>query len=407
MNFIFSLLPIPISLCLILSFGLNKASGQVALSDQSVTHLPPIALQAANTMDATVIDIDDDGDLDIVLAIEFLKNVILLNDGTGKFEDASHLIPDKKTLVSPPPYRYYPYHDSEDVVVDDFDNDGLMEIVIVTEDDEINEYYELTNNGIYEDRSDELPGRGITNGITKADIDGDGWIDLILANNGQNFLWYNDHGTWTDQTNERLPAAIDITQDVEFGDYDNDGDLDLLVSNELDNKLLQNDGHGFFTDVSEDVFQEGIGEETREGDFGDVDGDGDLDIYFANVRFFQNSPPNQRLLIYEEGRYVDRSSDQLQLGNTAGSVDADFCDIDNDGDLDLVSGNGTLLGTSHGFTIALNDGKGNFIDHTKDMIDEKIPNLVIDVEVADFNGDGIADVYLCCFRASDRLLIGK
>ncbi len=386
---------------------LNQTFGQLSFSEVSSTHLPPVAIQPANTMDASVVDLDGDGDLDVVLAIEFLKNVILINDGTGKFEDASHLLPDKETSVSPPPYPYYPYHDSEDVVVEDFDHDGFMEIIVVTEDDKVNEYYEFTQQGVYEDRSEELPGTGVTNGISKADIDGDGWVDLMLANNGQNFLWYNNQGTWIDQTAQRLPQADDITQDVEFGDYDNDGDLDILVANELENKLLQNDGHGIFKDVSEKVFNGGISEETREGDFGDVDGDGDLDIYFANVRFFQSQPPTQRLLINEDGTFVDRSEEQLQLGNTAGSVDGDFYDLDNDGDLDLLSGNGTLLGTAHGFTIALNDGRGNFIDHTLELIEKKVPSLVIDVEVADFNGDGIADVFLSCFREGDRLLFGK
>lgn len=381
--------------------------GQISFTDVSASHLPRIALQSLNTMDAQVTDIDGDGDLDIVLAIEFLKNVILLNDGTGKFEDGSHLLPDKEATITPPPYMYYPYHDSEDVVAHDFDQDGMIEIIIVTEDDKVNEYYELDNNGIFKDLSHLLPGTGVTNGITSSDIDGDGWIDLVLANNGQNFLWYNQHGTWVDQTAERLPAVEDITQDVEFGDYDNDGDLDLLVSNELSNVLLENDGNGVFTDVSETVFSGGIDEETREGDFGDVDGDGDLDIYFANVRFFQQSPAVQRLLINQGGTYIDRSSEKLELGNAVGSVDGDFFDIDNDGDLDLLSGHSTLFGTKHGFTIALNDGKGNFKDHTNEMLERNIASMLVDVEVADFNGDGKADIYLACFRSGDRILFGR
>jgi len=217
----------------------------------------------------------------------------------------------------------------------------------------------------------------------------------------------NDRGTWVDQTSERLPTIDDITQDVEFGDYDGDGDQDILVSNETSNSILENDGHGNFTDVSEAVFPAGMADETREGDFGDVDGDGDLDIYFANVRFFQNKPAVQRLLIKEGDRYIDRSTAQLDLGNDAGSVDGDFFDIDHDGDLDLISGHGTLVGTSHGLTIALNDGDGNFKDHTDDFIDKRIANLVIDVEVADFNGDGKEDLYLCCFRSGDILFLGR
>jgi len=80
------------SLCLMMFLVLNQTFGQLSFSEVSSTHLPPVAIQPANTMDASVVDLDGDGDLDVVLAIEFLKNVILINDGTGKFEDASHLL---------------------------------------------------------------------------------------------------------------------------------------------------------------------------------------------------------------------------------------------------------------------------------------------------------------------------
>ena len=392
---------------ILLCWSVEPSAAQVTFTDVSDTHLPPSVLAPLNTMDARVVDLDNDGDLDIVLAIEFLKNVILLNDGSGKFEDGSAMLPDKAATISPAPYRYYPYHDSEDVAVGDFDQDGMIEIIIVTEDDETNEYYEMTHDGSYKDLSSLLPGTGVTNGLTSGDIDGDGWIDLILANNGQNYIWYNHGGKWIDQTLERLPVSEDITQDVELGDYDNDGDLDLLVANEHSNKLLSNDGDGVFTDISDQVFSAGINEETREADFGDVDGDGDLDIYFANVRFFQQAPALQRLLINEDGSFIDQSNTLLQLGYTDGTVDGDLIDIDQDGDLDLISGNGTLRGTNHGLTIALNNGSGKMVDQSDSMIGERISSLVIDVEVADFNGDGIMDIYLCCFRSPDHILIGK
>ena len=88
-------------------------------------------------------------------------------------------------------------------------------------------------------------------------------------------------------------------------------------------------------------------------------------------------------------------------------MDGDLIDIDQDGDLDLISGNGTLRGTNHGLTIALNNGSGKMVDQSDSMIGERISSLVIDVEVADFNGDGIMDIYLCCFRSPDHILIGK
>ncbi|MBT8220039.1 MAG: VCBS repeat-containing protein [Bacteroidia bacterium] len=393
-----------IAIKLVIAFFTIPCYGQEWM-DVSTTHLPEIVRNNNNTMDTEFADIDGDGDLDMVMAIEFYKNVILINNGKGYFSDGSDLLPNKEESIDPKPYRYFPYHDSEDVAIADFDKDGLIEILIVTEDDETNEYYEINPQGQFDDLSDRLPGKGVTNGIIAADFDNDGWIDVVLANNGQNFFWSNQEGKLIDTTKDRLPQSKDVTQDLEAGDYDGDGDLDILIGNESENKLLENNGSGIFTDVSKNVFTTGISEETREADFGDVDGDGDLDIYFANVAFFTESQPIQRLLIQEGGKFIDVSDTKLSLMATGGTVDGDFVDIDGDGDLDLLCGNGTLRGTENGFTIALNDGHGKFEDNTDNFIASGIKSLVIDVEVADLNGDGRPDIYLSCFRAPDRLYL--
>src|SRR6476661_6157007 len=75
-------------------------------SDVSVTNLPLDALKA-NSMDVVSIDMDKDGDKDLILAMEFRPNVILLNDGAGKFSHAN-VLPAKN-------------HDSEDIAAEDFD----------------------------------------------------------------------------------------------------------------------------------------------------------------------------------------------------------------------------------------------------------------------------------------------
>ena len=112
-----------------------------SLKDVSATHLPPIAKSGYNSMDAQIVDIDADGDLDIIIAVEFYKNMILLNDGKGRFSNGSNLLPDKKATRTSKPYNYYPYHDSEDVMVVDVNKDGLLDILFVTEDDKKNEWY--------------------------------------------------------------------------------------------------------------------------------------------------------------------------------------------------------------------------------------------------------------------------
>jgi len=376
---------------LVISFLIALFSTSISaqhLKEVSTTNLPKISKVPLNSMDANVVDIDNDGDLDIVIAIEFQKNVILLNDGNGSFTDGSNLLPDKIAKANPKPYQYYPYHDSEDVMIEDINKDGLLDILFVTEDDKTNELYIQKKDGTFIDSSDQFP------------VGKDGWVDFIVGNKGQNNYLKNDKGVLKDDSAKRLPVINDVTQDIEVGDYDNDGDLDILVGNEDNNRLLQNDGKGFFYDVTESVFTEGISEETREADFADIDSDGDLDIYFANVRMFTQKEPIQRLLINDNGKFVEQSKERLLFNPIIGAIDADFFDIDNDGDLDL------LIGKLDGLAIGINDGKGYFTEQTSSFINP-FNALIVDIEIADFNGDQRPDIYIACFRGPDKLFLSQ
>ncbi len=368
----------------------------------STTHLPASVLGNHNSMDIRIGDIDQDGDPDMVLAIEFFKNVILINDGTGKFTDGSDRLPDKVATENPPPWRYYPYHDSEDVALADFDNDGDLDIVIVTEDDEINEYYLNDGKGYFTDVSASFPVTGVSNAVIAGDFDGDGWVDLIIGNNGQNNYLRNKEGTLIDETSGRLPQLEDITQDVEAYDIDRDGDLDLVIGNEKENLLLENDGKGVFRDITKKLLDPAYLEngETREADFADINGDGHIDLYFANANLFQGMPPVQRMLIWDPttNRFKDETALRLGFTKDHSVIDADFADVDLDGDLDL------LFQTLERPRIYLNDGQGFFTDETNQLL-PGLTGMGIDVECYDFSGDGKPDLYFGNFRTGDFYFI--
>jgi len=227
------------------------------------------------SMDAKAADLDGDQDLDLVIAHEFRPNILLLNNGHGGFSNASS---DRLPQT---------HRDSEDVGVGDFDGDADLDIVIVTEDDLVNELYLNVGGGFFVDASDRLPAEGRSNAVLVADVSGDRRPDILIGNNGQNVVLVGDgKGGFLDESAARLPKTDDVTQDLELGDIDGDMDLDLLVGNEDRNRILLNEG-GTFEDVSEARLPVLVApEETREADFGDIDGDGDLDVFFANVRLF-------------------------------------------------------------------------------------------------------------------------
>jgi len=191
---------------------------------------------------------------------------------------------------------------------------------------------------------------------------------------------------------------------------DGDGDLDLLLGNEDGNRLLINDGDGFFTDGTEEwlPFRE-TAEETREADLGDVDGDGALDIFFANTNSTnRGADPADRLLLDRGDRFVDVSASNLPSADKR-SFDGEFWDVDGDGDLDIVTGSLTVSGNQgvvDDFRVLLNDGTGSFTV-SAEVFPSSAVGFGFDTEMADLNGDGRPDFYLASRGSPDRLLLRR
>lgn len=379
----------------------NGNDTTAVFQDVSSSNIPSDNL-SGNSMDAKAADIDNDGDLDLVIAVEFTGNKILINDGTGVFTDES---------ASRLPAKDY---DSEDIAIADFDGNVSLDLFFVSEDNQTNEYYLNNGDGTFTDLSDEIPVTGTSNAVLTADINEDGFPDLIIGNNGPNMLLINNgQGLFSNQSSSRLPQINDITQDLALGDLDFDGDLDLLIANEDANRYLMNIGNGFFVDRTQSRLPllPGI-EETREVDLADIDGDNDFDIYFANVIIFQSGNSAQdRLLTNQNGSFTDATSSRLPSFNT-NTMDADFFDIDRDGDFDIVKGDfGALDDNSGNYSgnnlarVLINNGNGFFSDQTEDFFPADFSPKVVDFEIADFNGDGLFDIYVANFRSADVLLM--
>lgn len=370
--------------------------------DVTGTHLPGGVLDGLS-MDARAVDVDGDGDLDILVANEFRPNILLLNDGTGRFTDGSAGLPRLE-------------HDSEDVGTGDFDGDGDPDVIVVSEDDRTNELYFNRGDGTFTDEGARLPVEGTSNAVLVADVTGDGVPDILVGNAGQNVLLVGDgKGGFVDETDARLPAFDDVTQDLELGDVDGDRDLDLLVANEGANRILLNDGSGRFEEApAGSIPLREAPEETREGDFGDVDGDGDLDILFANVSaFVAGADPRNRLLLNDGGgRFTGVTRARLPADPWS-SFDGDFFDLDGDGDLDILTSNSDTDLAQRRIADApylayLNDGTGVFRQAEEgEILPAGTAGTGFDAIFHDLDGDGRPDLFLAGRGSPDRLLLRR
>jgi hypothetical protein len=347
------------------------------------------------TMEGRAADLDGDGDLDLLLAKEHLPNALLLNDGRGRFTDAT------EGRIAPA------NHDSEDIALADLDGDGDLDALICTEDDAVQELHLNDGTARFREEGEARLGglRNVTNAVLSVDLDGDGDQDLLLGGRGPERALLNDGaGRFRDDSAARLPARGDTTQDLAWGDLDGDGDADLAVGNEDGNRLLLNDGTGHFTDATSGRLPP-ANEETRNVELGDVDRDGDLDLLFANVNLGTGRLPQDRLLLNDgAGHFTDATAERLPPEG-AQTMDSDLVDLDGDGDLDAVQ---ALLQGSRGGRVWLNDGSGRFADVSGVFLPETLRGDFIEVEVADYDGDGRLDLFFGAFTGGrDRLLLAR
>ena len=188
--------------------------------------------------------------------------------------------------------------------------------------------------------------------VVGSDFDGDGWIDIFVANDSTpNFLYHNNGNGTFSEIGFESGTALDKNGNeqgcmgVTLGDYNHDGLLDLFITNFDDehNVLYRNAGKGSFVDVS---YESGVamislpyvGWGTK---FFDFDNDGWLDLFVANGHAYpQRDRYRQRKLLHRNNRDGTFSEVAAQSGSALmeerASRGTAFGDIDNDGDVDIV-----------------------------------------------------------------------
>ena len=347
-------------------------------------HLQPELFAATGSLVNAVADVDGDGDLDLFVGFNGTPNRLYRND-RGVFVDVAMdagLADARATRAA---------------AFGDYDADGDVDLLVgfAPGADPVVRLYR-NERGRFSDASADA-GIRVDSGAVRqpvwVDYDGDGDLDLFVAfRDRPNALYRNDDGRFTNVAAEIGLADPRRSVGAVFADLDADGDLDVVVGN-MDgdaNGVFRNDG-GRFTDVAKEWGLEWGGRAPAERTNGtvrpcveDVDGDGRLDLFFANYG--------------PAGLFLSRARGPWEDASAAWGIAVDgrydtcaFADVDHDGRLDLFL-NGTVTG-----------GR-NWPDYlyrnTGSRYNAVIPEILSAIPAdhgalwADFGGDGAVDLAL-------------
>ena len=243
---------------------LYLGTGKGAFRDVTATHLPAVPLSVG---DLEFGDVDDDGDLDVVLA-DWGAGNNMTNDGRPHAAVAQRR--HRAGSPTPPPQRMPAtlIRFSWDLELADVDNDYDLDVLVSCKRCGGSTLFRNDGKGTFTEDLRALPQYTNNYEFEPMDLDGDGFLDLVTINDGEivgensssrrEHVFRNDgKGRFRDATEAWWPAAHNIGEDdnmVAFLDYDSDGDADFVVGSlSGPDRLLVNDGRGRLT-LLPDVF---------------------------------------------------------------------------------------------------------------------------------------------------------
>jgi FG-GAP-like repeat/ASPIC and UnbV len=334
------------------------------------------------------------------------------------------------------------------VIIDDFDNDGYLDVVVSTWDPKGQlRLFRNNRDGTFSDRTEAAGLSGLFGGINviQADYNNDGFTDILVMRGGwlqrdgrhpSSLLRNNGDGTFTDVTFEAGLGNVFLpTHSAAWADYDNDGYLDLYVGHESSaahppeskgtpqgwagrgheveapSQLFHNNRDGTFTEVAAKAGVQNF-RYAKGVVWGDYDGDRRPDLYVSNFgeanRLYHNNG---------DGTFTD-VAERLGVTGPTMSFPAWFWDFDNDGVLDLfvAAFDATIadvashaLGQRSGAELpALYRGTGDgHFENVARQYNLVRPAAVMGANFGDLDNDGYLDFYLGTGRPGYEQLMPK
>ncbi|MBO8234154.1 hypothetical protein HA151_06450 [Prochlorococcus marinus XMU1419] len=289
-----------------------------------------IATNADSVREITVADMDNDGDLDILSASE--------NDDTiAWYENNGQADPTfTKAVIATSA------DNANDVQVADLDGDGDLDIVSASSLDDTIAWYE--NDGAANPTwtaADIATSADGANSVFLVDLDSDGDIDILSSSyNDDTIAWYENNGAANPTfTAADIATNIDGAYHVYAKDMDADGDIDILASASIGDKvvLFKNNGAADPTFTASDII---TGFDTPIGlDVADVDFDGDLDIGIVGSDGLNSNSSTDIAAWYASDGAANPTWTLIDKTTTLpnGAENIFFADIDGDGDTDAAS----------------------------------------------------------------------
>ena len=343
-----------------------------------------------DTTSVTIVDVDGDGDEDIVVTTVGGETTnVYLNPGNGDFSAV-------EPIPLGPPGEATPRPDSSSVQVIDLNGDGAPDIVVGNKDGQ-NEIYlgDPSKPGTFDTQPLMFGESGdVTKDVKVVDVDLDGSLDIVVANDGQtNKVYYGDptlpigsSPTYGQNPSRDIGVSARGSTSVEVADLNGDGRPDILIGNDgtRDEIFMGSGPAGTRQDLATEtptLLFGTTGMRTSDIKVGDVTGDGIPDIVVASIGetnlLYPGRPSGSGTFANEIPSFIGRETDN--------SMSVQLVDTDNDGDLDVVFGNADSTASTY-------TNQNGALGLSPTVTGQSSIESAGMHHVADFNGDGIPDL---------------